>query len=202
MAPARANPSRVKIYVGLGAALLLAIGLIVVPELLVERLEQNVSVESAAEPAVAATLEARTSAVSAGPTRAETEAQPEATSTETPTKATASATPTEANPEQSPAKTNEHVDEMSETIAPHRAQLRVVSPTEARVFVHGIDSGKTNVSLETACGARFVRLADNQGRFLEPGRMVVLKCGQLNQLELNPTNAKSGEPNRGSTSAP
>lgn len=67
-----------------------------------------------------------------------------------------------------------------------RGFLLVRSSASARVFVHGKDVGQTNDYLLTTCGIRFVRLGRAFADFIEPGRSVVLKCGQVNELAIEP----------------
>jgi hypothetical protein len=67
-----------------------------------------------------------------------------------------------------------------------RGYLLVRSSASARVFVHGKDVGETNQYLQTSCGIRFVRLGRGFADFIEPGRSVVLKCGQVNELGIEP----------------
>jgi hypothetical protein len=67
-----------------------------------------------------------------------------------------------------------------------RGYLLVRSSESARVFVHGKDVGETNQYLLTSCGIRFVRLGRAFADFIEPGRSVVLKCGQVNELGIEP----------------
>lgn len=67
-----------------------------------------------------------------------------------------------------------------------RAALVVHSSAAAHVFVHGVDYGETNQTLVTSCGIRFVRLGRAPGDFITPGSSYVIKCGKLNELELEP----------------
>ncbi|HEX6271848.1 MAG TPA: hypothetical protein VFZ53_02355 [Polyangiaceae bacterium] len=67
-----------------------------------------------------------------------------------------------------------------------RAALLVRSSASARVFVHGKDYGETNQYLLTSCGIRFVRLGRGFNEFLEPGRSVVVKCGRVTELTIEP----------------
>ncbi|HEX6767277.1 MAG TPA: hypothetical protein VF103_17385, partial [Polyangiaceae bacterium] len=67
-----------------------------------------------------------------------------------------------------------------------RAALVVHSSATARVFVHGRDYGETNQYLLTSCGIRFVRIGRGFNDFLEPGRSVVVKCGRVNELTVEP----------------
>jgi hypothetical protein len=67
-----------------------------------------------------------------------------------------------------------------------RAALLVRSSTQARVFVHGKDYGETNRSLLTTCGIRFVRLGRGFNDFIEPGRSIVVKCGRLTEVSIEP----------------
>jgi hypothetical protein len=67
-----------------------------------------------------------------------------------------------------------------------RAALLVRSTATARVFVHGKDYGETNQYLLTSCGIRFVRLGRGFNEFIEPGRSVVVKCGRLTELSIEP----------------
>jgi hypothetical protein len=67
-----------------------------------------------------------------------------------------------------------------------RAALLVRSSAQARVFVHGKDYGETNRYLLTTCGIRFVRLGQGFNAFIEPGRSIVLKCGRLTEVTIDP----------------
>jgi hypothetical protein len=71
-------------------------------------------------------------------------------------------------------------------LAADRGLLLVRSSQTARVFVHGKDVGETNQYVETSCGIRFVRLGRAFADFIEPGRSVVLKCGKVNELNIEP----------------
>ena len=73
-----------------------------------------------------------------------------------------------------------------EAIPGDRAALLVKSSAQARVLVHGKDYGETNTYLLTTCGIRFVRLARGFNDFLEPGRSIVLKCGKLTEVTIDP----------------
>ena len=73
-----------------------------------------------------------------------------------------------------------------ETIPGDRAALLVHSSAEARVFVHGKDYGETNRYLLTTCGIRFVRVGRGFNQFLEPGRSMVIKCGKLTEVTIEP----------------
>jgi hypothetical protein len=73
-----------------------------------------------------------------------------------------------------------------EAIPGDRAALLVRSSAQARVLVHGKDYGETNQYLLTSCGIRFVRLARSFNDFLEPGRSLVVKCGKLTELSIEP----------------
>jgi hypothetical protein len=67
-----------------------------------------------------------------------------------------------------------------------RAALLVRSSATARVFVHGKDYGETNQYLLTSCGIRFVRLGRGFNSFIEPGRSVVVKCGRVTEVTIEP----------------
>jgi hypothetical protein len=67
-----------------------------------------------------------------------------------------------------------------------RAALLVHSSATARVFVHGKDYGETNQYLLTSCGIRFVRLGRGFNNFIEPGRSVVVKCGRVTEVTIEP----------------
>jgi hypothetical protein len=67
-----------------------------------------------------------------------------------------------------------------------RAALLVRSSAQARVFVHGRDYGETNHYLLTTCGIRFVRLGRGFNDFIEPGRSIVVKCGRLTEVSIEP----------------
>jgi hypothetical protein len=73
-----------------------------------------------------------------------------------------------------------------ETIPGDRAALLVHSSAEAHVFVHGKDYGETNRYLLTTCGIRFVRIGRGFNQFLEPGRSMVIKCGKLTEVTIEP----------------
>jgi hypothetical protein len=74
-----------------------------------------------------------------------------------------------------------------EKIPGDRAALLVRSSATARVFVHGKDYGETNQYLLTSCGIRFIRLGRGLNEFLEPGRSVVVRCGRVTELAIEPT---------------
>jgi hypothetical protein len=67
-----------------------------------------------------------------------------------------------------------------------RAALLVRSSAQAHVFVHGRDYGETNRYLLTTCGIRFVRIGRGFNDFLEPGRSIVVKCGRLTEVTIEP----------------
>jgi hypothetical protein len=67
-----------------------------------------------------------------------------------------------------------------------RAALLVRSSATARVFVHGKDYGETNQYLLTSCGIRFVRLGRGFNAFIEPGRSIVVKCGRVTEVTIEP----------------
>jgi hypothetical protein len=67
-----------------------------------------------------------------------------------------------------------------------RAALVVHSSANARVFVHGRDYGETNQYLMTTCGIRFVRIGRGFNDFLEPGRSIVVKCGRVTEVAIEP----------------
>ena len=67
-----------------------------------------------------------------------------------------------------------------------RAALVVHSSATARVFVHGRDYGETNQYLLTSCGIRFVRIGRGFNDFLEPGRSLVVKCGRVTEVTVEP----------------
>jgi hypothetical protein len=67
-----------------------------------------------------------------------------------------------------------------------RGALLVHSSAAARVFVHGRDYGETNQYLLTSCGIRFVRLGRGLNTFIEPGRSVVVRCGRVTELSIEP----------------
>jgi hypothetical protein len=73
-----------------------------------------------------------------------------------------------------------------EKIPGDRAALLVRSSATARVFVHGKDYGETNQYLLTSCGIRFIRLGRGLNEFLEPGRSVVVRCGRVTELAIEP----------------
>jgi hypothetical protein len=73
-----------------------------------------------------------------------------------------------------------------EKIPGDRAGLLVRSSAAARVYVHGKDYGETNQYLLTSCGIRFIRIGRGGNDFLEPGRSVVVKCGRVTELMIEP----------------
>jgi hypothetical protein len=73
-----------------------------------------------------------------------------------------------------------------EKIPGDRAALLVHSSAAARVFVHGRDYGETNQYLLTSCGIRFVRIGRGFNDFLEPGRSLVVKCGRVTEVTVEP----------------
>jgi outer membrane biosynthesis protein TonB len=100
----------------------------------------------------------------------------------------AKAPPTEKAPPEAPAapQTIPPPTFNLEAIPGDRAALLVRSSAQAHVLVHGKDYGETNQYLLTSCGIRFVRLARGFNDFLEPGRSIVLKCGKLTELAIDP----------------
>jgi hypothetical protein len=73
-----------------------------------------------------------------------------------------------------------------EKIPGDRAALLVHSGATARVFVHGRDYGETNQYLLTSCGIRFVRIGRGFNDFLEPGHSLVVKCGRVTEITIEP----------------
>ncbi len=67
-----------------------------------------------------------------------------------------------------------------------QSYLYVRSAIDARVFVHGVDVGRTNQWLQSHCGFRFIRLGTAPGQWLSQGRPTKLGCRRANQIELQP----------------
>lgn len=121
--------------------------------------------------------EARPSPSASAP--AEPEASPEAASSAPPPTSAEPSAP--SGPAVIPAP-----DFDLEKLPGDRAALLVRSSSQARVFVHGKDYGETNHYLLTTCGIRFVRLGRGFNEFIEPGRSIVVKCGRLTEVSIEP----------------
>jgi CheY-like chemotaxis protein len=68
-------------------------------------------------------------------------------------------------------------------LAAKSAWLFVRSDVDARVFVHGVDSGATNTWLETPCGTRFIRLGRSAGDWVGQGFASVIRCRNSNIVD-------------------
>jgi DNA-binding response OmpR family regulator len=62
--------------------------------------------------------------------------------------------------------------------------LQVIAPVKAQVFVQGTHVGATGDWLRAQCGTRQVRLASEQGHFIEPGRELVIPCGGSTRIQV------------------
>jgi hypothetical protein len=124
---------------------------------------------------------------------ASAEAQPSATPAPTASDAPPALPSASASPDEAPAPEEKAAPPAVppasfdlEKIPGDRAALLVRSSATARVFVHGKDYGETNQYLLTSCGIRFVRLGRGFNTFIEPGRSVVVKCGRLTEVAIEP----------------
>ncbi len=72
------------------------------------------------------------------------------------------------------------------SLAATQAYVFVQSSGDAKVFLHGIESGRTNQWIESKCGTRFVRLGNAPGDWISKGVPHRLSCRQANIIQLDP----------------
>jgi hypothetical protein len=92
----------------------------------------------------------------------------------------AAAAPVESAPPQKPTPALPDRGELADD----ECWLLVQANVDARVFVHGIDLGRTGQWLKSRCGMRFIRLGSAPGQWLSEGVPQRLVCGDVTTLEV------------------
>lgn len=141
--------------------------------------------ENALPPAANAETEA---AEAAGQASAEAGSAPSA-SKPAPTASTQSAAlePSNGQPAASAVAAPEAAAADAATLPPFEGMLRVASSRNLAVYVQGIEVGPTNEWLKARCGMKFVRLANEPGKWAGPGRPVKIRCQDVTDLRIEPS---------------